>query len=133
MEKDIRWEQRFNNYKKALSQLQKFIDKDTLNELEEQGLIQAFEFTHELALNVMKDYFEYQGANNIYGSRDATREAFKKGLITNGDEWMEMIKSRNESSHTYHEETIKKIHDKIFDSYYELFIEFKDKMQTLVI
>jgi nucleotidyltransferase substrate binding protein (TIGR01987 family) len=133
MEPDTRWEQRFNNYKKALSKLQKFIDKGTLNELEEQGLIQTFEFTHELAWNVIKDYFQYQGANNIYGSRDATREAFQKGIIMDGDEWMEMIKSRNESSHTYHEETIKKIHHKIFTSYFDLFIEFRDKMQTLVV
>jgi hypothetical protein len=54
MEEDIRWKQRFGNYLKALGQLQKFIAKDNLNELEEQGLIQAFEFTHELAWNVMK-------------------------------------------------------------------------------
>jgi hypothetical protein len=53
--------------------LQKFIAKDNLNELEEQGLIQAFEFTW--AWNVMKDYFEYQGNTTITGSRDATREA----------------------------------------------------------
>jgi DNA-binding HxlR family transcriptional regulator len=59
MEVAIRWKQRFGNYLKALGQLQKFIAKDNLNELEEQGLIQAFEFTHELAWNVMKDYFEY--------------------------------------------------------------------------
>jgi nucleotidyltransferase substrate binding protein (TIGR01987 family) len=133
MEKDIRWEQRFSNYEKALSQLQKFIDKKDLNELEEQGLIQAFEFTHELAWNVIKDYFDYQGNNKINGSRDATREAFKRGLIIDGDEWMEMIKSRNESSHTYHEETVKKIQNKIFTSYFNLFVDFRNKMQTLVV
>lgn len=49
MNKDIRWKQRFANYKKTLSQLTKFIDKGELNELEEMGLIQAFEYTHELA------------------------------------------------------------------------------------
>lgn len=84
MEEDIRWKQRFENYLKALGQLQKFIAKGNLNELEEQGLIQAFEFTHELAWNVMKDYFEYQGNTTITGSRDATREAFQKGLIQDG-------------------------------------------------
>lgn len=63
--------------------------------LEEQGLIQAFEFTHELAWNVMKDYFADQGNISITGSRDAIREAFNKGLITDGEGWMEMIRSRN--------------------------------------
>lgn len=129
MELDTRWKQRFYNYNKALSQLQKFIDKAELNELEDQGLIQAFEFTHELAWNVMKDYFEYQGNNAITGSRDATREAFQNGLIENGATWMEMIKSRNQSSHTYNEETAIDLKDKILNSYFHLFIAFKTKMQ----
>ena len=95
MEQDINtWKQRFSNYLKALTQLQKFIDKGDLNEVEEQGLRQAFEFTHELAWNVMKDYFEYQGNTSITGSRDAAREAFQNGLIEDGHQWMEMIKSR---------------------------------------
>lgn len=132
MEDDIRWKQRFSNYQKALSQLQKFIDKGNLNELEEQGLIQAFEFTHELAWNVMKDYFEYQGNTYITGSRDASREAFQKGLIENGEVWMEMIKSRNQSSHTYNEEIADEIKDKVFDFYFESFIAFKNKMKTLM-
>lgn len=129
---DIRWKQRFANYEKALSQLQKFIDKENLNELEEQGLIQAFEFTHELAWKVMKDYFEYQGNTAIMGSRDACREAFQMGLIQDGEMWMEMIASRNMSSHTYNLETAVEIRDKIIQHYFDLFIAFRDKMQTLL-
>ena len=129
MEEDIRWKQRFENYLKALGQLQKFIDKGNLNELEELGLIQAFEFTHELAWNVMKDYFEYQGNTAISGSRDATREAFQKGLIEEGAQWMEMIKSRNQSTHTYNESTANDIRDKILNYYYDLFVSFKEKMK----
>lgn len=53
--------------------------------LEQQGLIQAFEFTHELAWNVMRDYFFWQGNAAIAGSRDATREAFAKGLLEDGE------------------------------------------------
>jgi nucleotidyltransferase substrate binding protein (TIGR01987 family) len=131
MEEDIRWKQRFSNYIKALNQLQKFIDKGDLNELEEQGLIQAFEFTHELAWNVMKDYFEYQGNTSITGSRDATREAFQRNLIENGSQWMEMIKSRNQSSHTYNEITAHEIREQVFNFYYTLFVDFKNKMNTL--
>jgi nucleotidyltransferase substrate binding protein (TIGR01987 family) len=131
METDIRWKQRLSNYNKALSQLKKFIDKVDLNELEEQGIIQAFEFTHELAWNLMKDYFEYQGNTNITGSRDATREAFNKGLIEDGEGWMEMIASRNKSSHTYNESVAKEIREKIFKTYYHLFIDLKNKMLNL--
>jgi nucleotidyltransferase substrate binding protein (TIGR01987 family) len=132
MEQDIRWKQRLSNYNKALGQLEKFIQKKDLNELEEQGLIQAFEFTHELAWNVMKDYFEYQGNTNITGSRDATREAFQKNLIENGDHWMGMIKSRNQSTHTYNEATAHEIKNLILSSYFELFITFQIKMNSLL-
>lgn len=82
-ELDIRWQQRLANYSKALDQLSNAIitsRQRPLSELEKQGLIQTFEFTHELAWNVMKDYFAYQGNPGITGSRDAAREAFQKGL-----------------------------------------------------
>jgi len=131
MANDIRWKQRLSNYSKAISQLKKFIDKGDLNELEEQGIIQAFEFTHELAWYVMKDYFEFQDNTSITGSRDATREAFQRGLIENGEGWMEMIASRNQSSHTYNEEIAKEIKNKIFDLYFDLFIAFENKMQNI--
>ena len=88
---DIRWQQRLENYHRALNKLNKaakLSEERSLTELEEQGLIQSFEFTHELAWNVMKDYFTYQGNPEIRGSRDATREAFKVGLITNGEVWI---------------------------------------------
>ena len=109
---DIRWQQRFHNFLKAFSLLEQAVmqcKKSGLSDLEEQGLIQRFEFTHELAWKVLKDYFEYQGNSDITGSRDATREAFNRGIIQDGEAWMEMIKSRNKSSHTYNEDTAKEI------------------------
>ncbi len=131
---DIRWRQRLQNFEKAFSLLEQAVNlsKDrSLNELEEQGMIQRFEFTHELAWNVLKDYFEYQGNTAITGSRDATREAFNKGLIKDGEGWMEMIKSRNQSSHTYNQEVADEITEKIIQQYYALFAEFKNKIKTL--
>jgi nucleotidyltransferase substrate binding protein (TIGR01987 family) len=133
MEQDIRWQQRFSNYNKALRQLQKFIDKGALNELEQQGLVQAFEYTYELAWNVMKDYFTYMQADqNILGSRDAIQLAFNRGLISDGKIWMDMIESRIKSSHTYNEDTAKEIADKIVQQYYLLFVALKQKMETLL-
>jgi nucleotidyltransferase substrate binding protein (TIGR01987 family) len=132
--KDIRWQQRFQNFEKAFSLLEAAVNMSNdrpLNELEEQGLIQRFEFTHELAWNVIKDYFEYQGNTAITGSRDASREAFSKGLITDGEGWMDMIKSRNQSSHTYNEAVADEIMNKIIHSYYALFADFKNKFRTL--
>ncbi|MDT0677668.1 nucleotidyltransferase substrate binding protein [Autumnicola musiva] len=132
--KDIRWHQRLMNYEKALTQLNKAtaLSKERdLSELERQGLIQSFEFTHELAWNVMKDYFTYQGNPEIRGSRDATREAFKYGLVNDGEAWMNMIISRNRTTHTYDEETAIEIVDAILKIYVALFNNFKEKMLSI--
>jgi len=128
---DIRWIQRFNNFSKALKQLTKFIEKGKLNELEEQGLIQSFEYNYELAWNTIKDFYEHQAETDIQGSRDAFRLAFKRGLIENGETWMDMIKSRNETSHTYNEETTQKIARAIFGHYYQEFINLQRKLDAL--
>lgn len=130
---EIRWQQRLMNYEKALLQLTNAVhvfQSRNLSELEKQGLIQAFEFTHELAWNVMKDYFFYQGNTNITGSRDAIRESFNKGLILDGEGWMEMIASRNQTSHTYNLELANTIVEKIVNCYYELFKHFFQQMQS---
>ncbi|MEB2787293.1 nucleotidyltransferase substrate binding protein [Algoriphagus persicinus] len=94
----------------------------------ERGLIQAFEFTHELSCNLLKDYLIFQGNSSITGSRDATREAFRMGLISDGDNWMEMIKSRNQSSHTYNEGVAEEISTKITENNHQLFKELEEKM-----
>jgi nucleotidyltransferase substrate binding protein (TIGR01987 family) len=131
-DKDVRWKQRFQNFCAAFSQLENAVQQShirTLSDLENQGLIQAFEFTHELAWNTLRDYFIDQGSNDlITGSRDASREAFNKGLIEDGDTWMEMIKSRNLTSHTYNLKVSQEIVQKIKSQYYPAFIQFRDRM-----
>ena len=129
--KDIRWIQRFNHFKKALNQLTKFIEKGKLNELEQQGVIQSFEYTYELAWNTLKDYFEHQGETGIHGSRDAFRLAFKRGLIEDGETWMDMIESRALTTHTYNEDVAKAIADKIFNRYFSEFQTLRTKMESL--
>jgi nucleotidyltransferase substrate binding protein (TIGR01987 family) len=79
----------------------------------------------------MKDYFFFQGNSSITGSRDATREAFSVELIQDGEGWMEMIKSRNKTSHTYNEDIASEISDKIKDWYFNLLKDFEEKMENL--
>ena len=131
MGEDIRWIQRLDNFSKALEQLTKFLRKKELNELELQGLIQSFEYNYELSWNTIKDYFEHQGETEILGSRDAFRLAFKRGLIENGEIWMDMIKSRALTSHTYNEKIAGEITEKIQNSYYPEFIKLKNKFHEL--
>ena len=128
---DIRWIQRLAHFSKALGQLRKFIEKEALNELEEQGLIQAFEYTYELAWNTLKDYFESQGETDLHGSRDVFRLAFKRGLIEDGETWMDMIKSRTLTSHTYNEEVAEQIATAITNRYFSEFVRLQTKMELL--
>jgi nucleotidyltransferase substrate binding protein (TIGR01987 family) len=131
---DIRWIQRYNNFKKAFSQLEEAVllaQKRPLSKLEGQGLIQAFEFTHELAWNTLKDFLEDRGIQNLYGSKDTTRSAFQSGLIQNGEVWMNMILSRNLTSHTYDEKTADGIISAIRDAYTKEFRELVDKLADL--
>lgn len=133
-DKEVRWHQRLSNYNKALVQLNNASElskQRTLSELERQGLIQSFEFTHELAWKVMKDFFFHQGNSEIFGSRDATRAAFKAGLIGNGEEWMSMITSRNKTSHTYSEDTAESIIKSVLEDYIRLLNTFGEKMNRL--
>lgn len=139
MVKEIRWEQRFANYNRALQKLSDavaFIEEqledeeleihkadasEVLNEIIKEGLIQRFKYTHELAWNLMRDFLSEIGNLEIYGSKDATRAAFQAGLIRNGEVWMEMIKSRNKTSHTYNKEIAEDIFSKVVSVYYAEF------------
>lgn len=130
-DQDKRWKQRLSNFQKAYSQLKKFIVKDSLSELEIQGLVKAFEYTNELSWNTMRDYLLYQGFTDIAGSRDTIREAFSSELIYDGEGWMDMLKSRNQTSHIYNEKVAQEISDLIKRKYFDLFKKLLDKMETL--
>jgi len=133
-DQDIRWIQRFAHFCQAFSQLKEAVElaqERKLSKLEEQGLIQAFEYTHELAWNTLKDFLEEHGARNLYGSKDTTREAFKRGLIDNGEAWMDMINSRNLTSHTYNESTAAQIASAILEVYFPEFSAFQEQMAKI--
>ena len=129
--KNIRWIQRLANFSKALRQLQKFIHKEDLNEMEEQGLIKSFEYTYELAWNVIKDFYEEQGETGIQGSKDAVRLAYKRGLLTNAEEWMEMIESRKLTVHTYDEKTASAISSLIKEKYFDMLLNLHITMERI--
>ena len=104
---DVRWEQRFDNYQRALDQLNEAADiakQRAFSDLEKQGLIQGFEYTYELAWKTLKDFLEYRGQTEILGSKDAFRKAFSLGVLEEGEVWMDMIKSRNRTAHTYNKQ-----------------------------
>jgi nucleotidyltransferase substrate binding protein (TIGR01987 family) len=134
MTEDIRWKQRFNNYLNALQTLTEAValaQQRPLTKLEQQGLIQGFEFTHELAWNVLKDYLDAQGFVGLIGSKNATRQAFKDALIQDGDAWMDMIKARNLTSHTYNTAIASSIAADILTRFYPAFTAMANTFTTL--
>ncbi len=128
MNQDIRWHQRFTNFKKAFAQLDEAVALSSYTKLEQQGLIKGFEITYELAWNTLKDLLQEQGYTGILGSKDTFRLSNQVGLLNNGDIWMKMVKSRNATSHTYDESTANEITEAIRDSY---FLEFSSLISTL--
>ena len=134
MADDVRWLQRFNNFLKALDTLTEAVElsqRRVLSRLERQGLIQGFEFTHELAWNVLKDYLQAQGFVDIIGSKNASRLAFKNSLIHDGVAWMDMIKARNLTSHTYNIDIAEEIEHDILGSFYPAFIKMAQTFSSL--
>jgi nucleotidyltransferase substrate binding protein (TIGR01987 family) len=140
-------EKTIKNYRKAFKKLdeavqrtqnkadiirsEQFEEDRLLKDVIKDAVIHRFEYTHKLACNVMKDFLEDAKNNNIYGPKDATREAFSAGLIENGDAWMDMIGSRNKTSHTYNEEAADSIFLKIVKEYIIEFSRFYTKMDSL--
>ena len=132
---DTRWLQRFSNFRKALTKLSQAVEiasekmnfGDAVDELLQEGLIQRFEYTHELAWKVMKDYAEYQGHTDIRGSRDAIRKALAINII-NDDRWMNSIEDRNQTSHNYDDDTATLIYGNVIEVYFPLFCRFEKTM-----
>jgi nucleotidyltransferase substrate binding protein (TIGR01987 family) len=132
MTQDIRWQQRLDNYTRALQQLGAAVtlsQQRPLSDLENQGIIQTFEFVHELAWNVLKDYLDFEGIQGLVGSRSTVREAFKRALIADGELWMDMIDKRNLTSHTYNSALALTLVSTIVDPYYPAFVSLLRDMQ----
>jgi len=129
MAADIRWQQRFSNYKRALAQLETFADPPALNEREQQGLIKAFEYTFELAWNTLRDLLRSQGDTTLLGSRDTLREAFRLGLIDAGESWMLMIQDRNLTSHSFNRATADAIAAQVLNNYLPCFQQLSQRLK----
>ena len=131
---DIRWLQRFQNFQKALERLMEIVamaEIADLTEIEQEAMIQRFEYTQELSWNVIKDFYTHQGEVDIQGSKDAYRLAFSRGLITDGQLYMDMVKSRNRAAHTYNEETAEEVARDIITRYANALTELRIRFLEL--
>jgi nucleotidyltransferase substrate binding protein (TIGR01987 family) len=130
MPEDIRWLQRFSNFRKAFAKLEKAVQQESFSELEKEGLIQRFEYTYELAWNTLGDYLKYQGYTEINGPRNVIEQAYKTGIIKDGEGWMQMLQDRNKTSHTYNESLVDRIFKDVKGKFYSLFRDLIDALEA---
>ena len=130
---DIRWIQRLSNYNKALSQLTNAMQKREYNELEQQGVIQSFEYCYELAWKTLQDLLIERGFIDIIGPKPVLQKAFEAGYIQDGQGWMLMIQSRNITSHTYDEKKAHEIVDLVRTTYHNLMLDLALRLNKEVL
>ena len=111
MNPDIRWKQRFEKYEKALALLREALaDVKNLSQLEKEGTIQRFEFTVELAWKTLRDYLVNQGVVlDQITPTTVIKQAFAAKIIRDGQLWIDMLRWRNQMSHTYDETRVDKV------------------------
>lgn len=131
MNEDIRWKQRFSNYKKATMQLTEFVEKESLNKFEIQGLIQCFEYTFELAWKTMKDYLQQEGFE-VKSPRETIQTAFQIQLINDGHVWIDALNKRNLMAHTYDEGVAKEAEQLIKEKYYQAIRELLSELEKMI-
>jgi len=124
MTQDIRWKQRFQNYKKAFYLLRVVLEENDnildLSDLEKEGLIKRFEFTLELAWKTLKDKMLDDGILiSKISPKFVVKLAYESKYITNIDTWLEMINDRNLMSHTYNFTNFTKVLESLQDKYYK--------------
>ena len=127
---DIRWKQRLQNYKKAFGQLRDALKIKTPDILQKQGIIQCFEYTFELAWKTLQDFLIQEKGYTEKGPRPTLEQSFQDGIITEGIVWMDMLKSRNLTSHLYDEQEVEKIYSKVVQDYFQQFEKLRAFFET---
>ena len=122
---DVRWKQRFQNFRRAFGLLREALTSKNLDEysdLEREGIIQRFEYTFELGWKTFKDYLEF---NDVLLTEATPRKVIKECAATNifgeaaivPEVFMDMMLERNALSHTYDFERFKQVVVRIKERY----------------
>lgn len=119
---DKRWNEKLIDFGKALLRLNEAIDEsknNTLSSTLKDGVIQRFEFCYEICWKLIKYYLENEGIQEAKSPKSTFREAFKIGIIQDGEKWIDMLNDRNLTSHVYDEEVAFDIYGKILLTYFK--------------
>mgnify|MGYP001611221842 CR=1 FL=1 len=114
----IRWQQRLENFGKALAQLDGATRLASYSELELAGLVKMFEFSFELAWKTCKDLL-FHGGIDAASPREAIRQAFEAGYLEEKDAetLLDGLDQRNLLTHTYDAKAARQAGDLIKNRY----------------
>lgn len=127
-----RFDERKVDYKNALLRLKEALQEEA-SDIVIDGILHRFEFTFELAWKTIKDYLEYMGISEKIGSpRENIQLAYKQGIISDGDLWIEIMLARNSLSHLYDEQQSRKIYNDIKSKYIKAFEELDERFDNIL-
>jgi nucleotidyltransferase substrate binding protein (TIGR01987 family) len=104
-------EERLTQLKRCLERLREVLEEEK-NPVVRDSAIKRFELCFELLWKTLKDYLEREGII-CRSPRGCLKEAFALGLLKSESEWLEILKDRNLSVHTYLEELAEEIYEKL--------------------
>jgi nucleotidyltransferase substrate binding protein (TIGR01987 family) len=126
---EIRWQQRFSNYRKALARLTEVTHAPSeLSELEKDGMIHRFEYVYDLGWKTLQDLLQYNGYTEVKGPNPTLTQALADGYITDEVGWRKMKKSRELTSHTYDDDSAEIIATDIVRIFCPLLVTLEQKL-----
>lgn len=109
----------FEKLDNVLRSLGEIINKPTeVDRSNIDACIRRFGFSVDLSLKLLKRILESEGVE-VQFPKEVLQEAYKGKLIDDESLWLQMLKDRNLSSHTYNQALADEIYQRI-QSYYPL-------------
>lgn len=130
MSKNPKSENAVINLKKALDRLTKFLALPVMNDRDQAGIIQAFEFNFEVFWKAFQKIGAERGLSSN-SPRDAIKVAFQLKFILDQEEetWLAMIRDRNLTSHTYKEDLAQSIYERVRNQYFDAFVKALERIE----
>lgn len=129
---DVRWIQRYANYRKSVVNLDEAPAMTQPTKLERQGQVKSFELCFELAWKTIRDYLVELGFTDIAGPRPVIRRAFQEGVITDGEGWALMQQAQNESVQLYDEDHARSLETQIRSRFADLLRDLDTRLRREV-
>ncbi len=95
------------------------------------GVIQRFEFCTELAWKSTREFLISEGYVDLNSPKAVMKQAFADNIITDEKTWLELLYSRNLTSHIYDEFTASDIFTNIKNKYLSLFKQLLDTLKSM--